>query len=344
METVPHREITDIRHRYRSIRGAGLMALKINTFGTPRPGRGGLGRAWIQAFRLHYVPTSIFPAVLGSIVAWATFREFHLWYCVLVIVGVTVNHMGLNMIDDVFDYRHAVDQSHGDGKNPYTGGSGVLTGKLLPVGYILAASILCFVITGIIALYLTVAVGWAVMVFAAIGVASSVLYTLPPVKYGYRGFGELGLLINFGPVICLGAYYVQTKSIAYEPFILSLVPGFLMWSMIIINEIPDYEEDRRAGKMNLVARFGRKTGIWLYAAGLIGAYGTIILSACCRVASFGVLLGLITAPVAYTAFHILTENYMNKLEMAPANYATIKVHFLTVMCLIMGYLGAGVLS
>lgn len=320
------------------------MSLKVKAFGPPSKERGCIWRTWIQAFRFHYVPTSIFPALLGSVIAWATAQSFHLWHCVLVIVGVTVNHMGLNMIDDVFDYRHAVDRSHGDEKNPYTGGSGVLTEQLLPVGYVQAASIFCFVITGIIALYLTVAVGWAVLVFAAVGVASSVLYTVPPVKYGYRGFGELGLLVNFGPVICLGAYYVQTTSIAWEPFIMSLVPGFLMWSMIIINEIPDYEEDRRAGKMNLVARFGREAGIWLYAAGMIGAYGTIILSACCGTASFGVLLGLLTIPVAYTAYRILIKNYMNKLEMAPANHATIKVHFLTHMCLIMGYLGAGFLQ
>ncbi len=317
------------------------MPMKLKSLGEPQSDRAGIGTAWIQAFRLHYVPTSIFPAVLGSIIAWATLGEFQLWHFALVVIGVAVNHMGLNMIDDVFDYRHAVDRSHGDEKNPYTGGSGVLTGKLLPIGHVLTASILCFVITGIIALYLTATIGWAVLVFAAIGVASSVLYTMPPVKYGYRGFGELGLLINFGPVICLGAYYVQTKSITWEPFFVSLVPGFLMWSMIIINEIPDYEEDRQAGKMNLVARFGRKTGIWLYAAGLIAAYGTIILAACCRVASFGVLLGLLTAPVAYRSLHILTEKYMNKLELAPANHATIKIHFLTLMCLIMGYLGAG---
>ena len=342
MEAVPHDDVIKNRQGVVSRIKVASMALKLKSVSDPQPDRHGIASAWIQAFRLHYIPTSIFPAILGSIIAWATNGEFHLWHFLLVIMGVTVNHMGLNMIDDVFDYRHAVDRSHGNKKNPYTGGSGVLTGKLLPADYLLAAAILCFAVTGIVALYLTVTVGWAVLVFAAIGVASSVLYTMPPVKYGYRGFGELGLLINFGPVICLGAYYVQTTSIAWEPFVISLVPGFLMWSMIIINEIPDYEEDRQAGKMNLVARFGRKTGIVLYAVGLIGAYGTIILSAFSRVASFGVLPGLLTVPVAYSAFHLLTENYMQKLEMAAANRATIKVHFLTLMCMIAGYMGAGV--
>jgi 1,4-dihydroxy-2-naphthoate octaprenyltransferase len=299
---------------------------------------------WIQALRLHYVPTSIFPAVLGSVIAWTTFREFNFWYFILVIIGVTVHHMGLNMIDDVFDYLHAVDRLSGEEKNPYTGGSGVLTGGLLSTGQVLFASIICYLIGIMITVYLTVMIGWPILIFAAIGIFSSVFYTMPPIRYGYRGFGELSLLINFGPVICLGAFYVQTRSIDWEPFIISLVPGFLMWSMIIINEIPDYEEDRQAGKLNLVVRLGRKPGVMLYVAGLVCAYVIILLSVSFRITSVSVLLGLLTLPVAYNSFRILNENYMDKVKMAPANLATIKIHALTLICLIIGYLAAGVMS
>jgi 1,4-dihydroxy-2-naphthoate octaprenyltransferase len=305
--------------------------------------RGILG-IWVQALRLHYIPTSIFPALLGSVIAWAVFREFNFWYIILVIIGVTVHHMGLNMIDDVFDYLHSVDRFPDEEKNPYTGGSGVLTGGLLPTGQVLSASIFCYLIGIIITIYLTVMIGWPILIFAAIGIFSSVFYTMPPVRYGYRGFGELSLLINFGPVICLGAFYVQTRSIDWEPLIISLVPGFLMWSMIVINEIPDYEEDRQAGKLNLVARFGRKRGVTLYVGGLVCAYATMLLSASFGMTSFSVLLGLLSLPVAYNSFRILNENYMDKVKMAPANLATIKVHALTLICLIIGYLAVGIMS
>jgi 1,4-dihydroxy-2-naphthoate octaprenyltransferase len=303
----------------------------------------GIMRAWVQALRLHYVPTSIFPALLGSVIAWAIFREFSVWYFILVIIGVTVHHMGLNMIDDVFDYLHAVDRLPGEEKNPYTGGSGVLTGGLLPARRVLSAAIFCYLIGIMITIYLTVMIGWPILIFAAIGIFSSVFYTVPPIRYGYRGFGELSLLINFGPVICLGAFYVQTRSIGWEPFIISLVPGFLMWSMIVINEIPDYEEDRQAGKLNLVARLGRKPGVLLYVAGLVCAYAVMLLSAAFRITSFSVLLGLLTLPVAYNAFRILNENYLDKVKIAPANLATIKVHALTLICLIIGYLAVGIM-
>ena len=296
---------------------------------------------WIKAFRLQFVPTSVFPALLGSVIAWVTFCKFHFLYFVLVISGVILHHIALNVIDDVFDYLHEVDRSQGKAKNPYTGGSGVLTENLLSVAEMLVVTIICYLLAIFTAIYLTLAVGWPVLIFVGIGLFSSVFYSVPPIRYGYRGFGELSLLVNFGPVICLGAFYVQTRTIAWEPCIISLIPGFLMWSMIVINEIPDYEEDRQAGKLNLVARFGRKLGVFLYVAGLISAYATLLLAVLFGVTSFYMLLGFFSLPIAYNSFRLLKENYRDKLKMIPANLAAIKVHAFTMSCLILGYLAEG---
>jgi 1,4-dihydroxy-2-naphthoate polyprenyltransferase len=318
------------------------MPPKMNSIQGKRPPAGVMD-IWIQASRPCFVPTSIFPALLGSVIAWSRFREFNLWYFSLVIIGVTLHHIGLNMIDDVFDYRHSVDRSQGEGKNPYTGGSGVLTGGLLTARQVLSGSILSY-LTGIaIALYLTIMVGWPVLLFVAIGIFSSLFYTMPPIRYGYRGVGELSLFINFGPVICLGAFYVQTRSIAWEPLIVSLIPGFLMWSMIVINEIPDYEEDRQSGKRTLIVRLGRKRAIVLYVAGLICAYATMLLSAGFGVTPLSVLAGLLTLPLAYRSFRTLQAHYLDKMKMVPANLAMLRVHALTMSGLVLGYLAEGIM-
>jgi len=319
------------------------MTLKMN-HSLKHEAHPGVINKWMRAFRLHYVPTSILPALLGSIIAWSRFHEFNLWYFFLVIGAVTVHHIGLNMIDDVFDYIHAVDHSSGAEKNPYTGGSGVLTSKLIPLHHMITAVMICYLSALMVAVYLTVQVGWVVLVFVAIGSFSSVFYTMPPIRYGYRGFGELSMLINFGPVISLGSFYVQTRSVAWEPFLISLIPGFLMWSMIIINEIPDYDDDFRSGKLNLVVRIGTKESIALYAAGLFCAYFTIFISVCFRLTPWSVVSGLLTIPMAYHAFKILKENYLDKIKMAPANLATIKIHALTMIFLIIGYWVDGILQ
>jgi len=278
---------------------------------------------------------------LGSVIAWARFDLFNLSDFLLVLAAVTVNYFGLAMLDDVFDFLSAVDTRTEQDKNPFSGGSGVLTSGALSPRQLLTAAILCFVCVAVIGVYFVITKGWMILLFGIVGLFSSVFYTMPPVKLCYRGMGELGLLINYGPTIGLGAFYVQTGALAWEPFVISLVLGFMMWSMIIINEIPDYDEDRRGGKLNLVARFGREVGIQLYGAGLTAAYATIFLSVVLGLGPLPVLLGAAGLPLALKSIRILRATYRDRLAMAPANRAMIQVHLLTSLGLILGYLLTG---
>jgi 1,4-dihydroxy-2-naphthoate octaprenyltransferase len=297
----------------------------------PRP-------VWFRAARLHFVPPSILPAILGSVIAWSRNHVFEPWHFGLVVAGVTINHVGLNMIDDVFDYLHSVDRAQEGEKNPYTGGSGVLTEGLLTVEQMFRAAMACFAVTAVIGFYLAWACGWVVLVFGIIGMASSLFYTMPPIKFGYRGFGELGLLVNFGPIIVLGSYYVQTGTLSLEPLIASLILGLMMWSMIIINEIPDYEEDRQGGKWNLVARFGREAAVKLYTGGLAAAYAVLLASILVKVTPVLTLLGFASLPLTLKSLRILSTNYGDRIKLIPANLAMIQVHALTGSSLILGYL------
>jgi len=299
------------------------------------------GPPWIRVMRLHFIPTSVLPALLGSVIAWENAGDFHPGYFILVLLGVTLNHLGINMIDDVFDYLHAADRLSPEGKNPYSGGSGVLTEGKLGHRSVLSAAAACFAVTAGIALYLAAAVGWPVLVFAGIGIFSSVFYTAPPVRYGYRGLGELGLLVNFGPVIVLGAYYVQAKTLALEPLAVSLLPGFLMGAMIVVNEIPDIGNDRRAKKNTLVVRLGARRAVTLYGTGLLAAYGTLVLSVLFGAASPGALLGLAGAPLGFQSWKLLKNTYGKPREMVPVNRAVIRVHRLSCMAAVVGYLIAG---
>lgn len=48
--------------------------------------------------------------------------------------------------------------------------------------------------------------------------------------------------------------------------IAGIAPGLLATAILLINNIRDMEEDRRAGKMTTVVRFGRKFGIGMWVA------------------------------------------------------------------------------
>lgn len=294
-------------------------------------------RAFIRAFRIHFVPPSFLPAILCGIIPWSRDGVFLPGIFFLTVIGVTVNHFGLNMIDDVYDFRHNVDLPHSGEKNPYAGGSGVITERLLSDQELYFAAVACFAVTGLIGLYLAAVCGWPVLALGLFGLFSSVYYTAPPIKFGYRGLGELGLLVNFGPVIGMGSYYVQAGRFDMEPFLMSLVLGLMMWSMILINEVPDYEDDKRAGKLNLVARFGPPAGIYLAAAGLVCAYVVLVGSFLANQVPPYALLGILSLPWSVRAIQVLRRNLREGIDLAPASVNMIKAHFITGALLIAGY-------
>jgi len=179
--------------------------------------------------------------------------------------------------------------------------------------------------------------GTFILVLLAIGFFCAYFYTAPPIQFGYRGLGEIAQLLCFGPGIGLGAYYVQTQKISWEAFWGTLPFGIMLFSMITINEIPDYVEDRKGGKLNLVARFGREAGVWLFIVSLLSAYGVILAGVLLeKIPPLG-LLSLLTLPIAFKTIWILKTFYRESAQMAPANLGMICVHNFTAILLIFAY-------
>jgi 1,4-dihydroxy-2-naphthoate octaprenyltransferase len=176
-----------------------------------------------------------------------------------------------------------------------------------------------------------------IFLLLAIGFFCAFFYTAPPIRFGYRGLGEIAQLVCFGPGIGLGAYYVQTQKLSWEAFWGTLPFGIMLFSMITINEIPDYLQDRKAGKLNLVARFGREAGVKLFILSLLSAYGVILIGILLRKIPVIGLISLLTLPIAYKTICILRKDYQDPVKMAPANLGMICIHNFTAILLIIAY-------
>jgi len=292
---------------------------------------------WWKAFRFHFTSASFMPGILGGMIAWTTDGKFLPGYFLIVILGLLLNHIALNMTDDYYDFRHLVDVFATDGKNPYTGGSGLLSSGLIQPQKMRNVFVTFYIIAIAIGVFLGMMRGTFILLLLAIGFFCAYFYTAPPIRFGYRGLGEIAQLLCFGPGIGIGAYYVQTQRISWEAFWGTLPFGIMLFSMITINEIPDYDEDRKGGKLNLVARFGREVGVWLFIMSLLSAYGTIVVGVILgRIPVLG-LISLLTLPIAYKTISILRTCYQEPIKMTPANLGMICTHNFTAILLILAY-------
>jgi 1,4-dihydroxy-2-naphthoate octaprenyltransferase len=296
---------------------------------------------WWKAFRFHYTSASFMPGILGGMIAWNTEGQFHPEYFILVMLGLILNHMALNMTDDYYDFRHLIDAFATEEKNPYAGGSGTLSTGLIQPQKMRQVFITFYVIAIGIGIFLGMMRGPLIILFLVFGFFCAFFYTAPPIQFGYRGLGEIAQLLCFGPGIGLGAYYVQAQRLSWEAFWGTLPFGIMLFSMITINEIPDYLEDRKGKKLNLVARFGRETGVWLFILSLSSAYGAILAGVILGKIPILGLISLLTLPIAYKTISILRAYYQEPIKMAPANLGMICTHNFTAILLILAYFITG---
>jgi 1,4-dihydroxy-2-naphthoate octaprenyltransferase len=300
-------------------------------------------RIWWRAFRYHFTPASIFPVCIGAVVSWSRENLFSLWYFFLLLSVIVLNHIALNMTDDYFDYRHAVDQQKPDEKNPYAGGSGTLTEGLIAPKNMFTVFVLLYIITIIIGLFLTFERGLYILIFWTIGIFSSIFYTAPPIKFSHHGFGELGLLLNFGPVLGMVSFFVQAQTISLEAFVATLPCGIMLFSMIVINEIPDITDDSKAGKLTLVARFGVRTGIMIYISSWVATFVSISIGILFSITPWYHIITFLGLPLALQSIVLVKKHATNPQQLPHANLAMIRAHSIICMCIMGSYIMYGLL-
>jgi 1,4-dihydroxy-2-naphthoate octaprenyltransferase len=295
-------------------------------------------RAWIQAFRLKFLPQGVMPVFIGTAVAYQSTGIFFNDLFLLAFFGMMLVQFGLTMLDDWHDYIRGTDRTKTNEKNPYSGGSGVLADGTIAPMEMLTVVALFYIAAALIGLYLTYLRGVVILYVMLAGFFISLFYSLRPFQFAYRGLGEFMMLLGYGPTITLGAYFVQAQDITLQALLAGIVPGMLMWAMIIVNEIPDYEEDKESGKKNLVVRLGKEAGVKLFAGGLILIYIFILVMVVLEFFPNGVLLSLLSIFFSLTAVKYLSEHYMDKLEVAVANKEMVKVYSVTTLLFTLGFL------
>ena len=291
------------------------------------------GILWLTELRFPFFTASLASVFLGVAMAWSLANRFDWVYFLPTLAGALCLHGGSNVINDYFDYKSGCDQGNREAIFPFTGGSRLLVQGALNPKEALAYALSLFAIAGGVGVYLALIRGWFVLVLAAFGILSGYLYTT---HLATKGVGEFFVGLNFGPLLALGTYYVQTQDLAVEPFIAAVPLGLLVTAILWINEIPDYTADRIVGKNTAIVRFGRKRAAEVYAYIISSAYLIIAVGVTLKTLPAISLIVLLTLPQALKAMRIASQYYESS-ELRPANALTIMVHFETGLLLVAAY-------
>jgi len=299
----------------------------------PRMSRGLL---FFVATRLPFLTATLVPVVLG-VAAAAYERHFNFGLAALTLAGGIAVHLGLNVANDVFDSLSGADEQN---VNPtmFSGGSRVIQYGLISLRQMAALSVVFYGIAAASGLLLVVLVGPGLLWLGLAGILISVFYTAPPIRLVHRGLGEIAVALGFGPIMVLGAYYVQTGHYALRPLVLSIPVALLVMLILYANEIPDRGPDAKAGKRTLVVRMPRETVISGYVVSVALAYIALVVGVVLRLLPWPTLIALVTIPLAVQTTRGLRRDYNDPYALMPSLQKNILLHLATGVLMALGTL------
>jgi 1,4-dihydroxy-2-naphthoate octaprenyltransferase len=306
--------------------------------GTPVKPRLSFGWLALRTTRLPFLSATIVPVVLGIAIA-ARHGSFDLLTAVLTVIGASFVQLGLNVANDVFDTAQGADDANLT-PTKFSGGSRVIQYGLVSFRQMAGLATIFYVAAGLIGLLLLALRGSTeLLVIGVVGFIVSIGYTAPPLKFVYRGLGEIAVAIGFGPLMLLGAYVVQTRgALSWEPFVASLPIALLVALILYVNEIPDRRGDARAGKRTLPVRLPKPTVIAIYQVAAVAAYLIVVVGVVVGQLPIPALLALLSAPLALQVSRGLAPNYDNPYGLMAVMGVNVKVHLYAGLLLLAGYL------
>ena len=255
---------------------------------SPRaPGGGVSPKTWLAGARPRTLGVAVSPWLVGTAVAA---REGGVveWRAAAALVVALAIQVGTNYANDYSDGVRGTDAAR-QGPLRLTA-----SGVVAPASVRRAAA-LSFAIAALAGVALALAVDLRLLLVGVAAIAAGLLYTGGPHPYGYKGFGELAVLVFFGFVATAGSAYVHLERIPPVAVAAAVPVGLLACAVLVVNNLRDLESDREAGKRTLAVRLGGAATEALYTACVMGAFLALFLIGLSRPA---VLLGVVAAPLA----------------------------------------------
>jgi 1,4-dihydroxy-2-naphthoate octaprenyltransferase len=305
---------------------------------------------WIQASRALYTITVLLPCCLGAVVAWWSGSPFNWGLLVLILVGMMFANIGTNFTNDYFDYRSGVDKL--DEGRIYKKGSEVLYDNPLAEsgsvdGYalyffsprtILISALASLAVTAAIGLYLVLRVDWRILPLGLMGILMGYFYTAPPVRFGYRGWGDLICFLGSGPFPVIGTFFLFTGGVTWSAVLAGIIAGLWVDAILYIGNVPDAEADRAVGKRTLSTFLGRKA-VRILAPLYYGiAFALVAVSVILGLFPPWALLCLLTLPIVIRVLVITRKHYDRIPSFAPAILMTVQVFAISTVLLGVGFI------
>jgi 1,4-dihydroxy-2-naphthoate octaprenyltransferase len=216
-------------------------------------------KVWLSAARLRTLPLSISGILVGNALSLNQ-PDFSWSLFVLMLLTAISFQIISNFANDYGDGVKGTDNENRIGPKRVLQ-QGLLSKQVLKNGII----VMSFVALLLACILIFIAFGAQSLVYGAVffglallSVWAAISYTVGDKAYGYRGLGDLFVLLFFGGVGVLGSYFVQLKTFSWPVLLLGLAIGLFSAAVLNLNNMRDRINDGVVGKKTLAVLLGAK--------------------------------------------------------------------------------------
>ncbi|NOH02394.1 MAG: 1,4-dihydroxy-2-naphthoate polyprenyltransferase [Chloroflexi bacterium] len=268
-------------------------------------------QAWWLAIRPRTLPAAVSGVTMGSALAWHD-GSFQILPALAALLIALLLQIGSNVANDVFDFERGVDTAERLGPVRVTQ-AGFLTPAQVKRGMFVI-----FGLAALLGLYLASLRGWTVILIGVAAILSAVAYTGGPFPLGYHGLGDIFVFIFFGIAAVTGTYFVQAGLVSLAAWWMSVPVGWIVTAILVVNNLRDLENDRKAGKRTLAVLLGARGSKVEYILLMGTAYLAVPVLVLTKIIPAGGMLTWLSLPFAVRTLRVVLTQTGRPLNAALA--------------------------
>ena len=285
---------------------------------------------WLGAARPRTLPAALVPVVVAA--AAAAREEVFSWApFALTLLGALAIQVAANFANDASDARRGADPADRVGP-PRMVSTGQITASAMWRATWLAISVAA--LCGIV---LALRVGPVILLIGAASVLAMLSYVGGPLPYGYRGLGEVFVLLFFGLIATGGSRLAYDGRCPAYVWWLGVPIGLLAAGILMANNLRDMPTDRRADKRTIAVIVGEEAATKLFFGTLWSALALTLLLVVLGIEPIGVSAGVL-ASAFLVVLHRRKLDPSDRRSYLPLLAATVRVHFAFGLLVVVGLL------
>ena len=288
---------------------------------------------WIKNARSISLPQSALPC-LTAIILCIGQGGFVWWLAFPILLGICAAHLGMNLADDYFDYKHdarlrsdinsnsvraRMEKCHylkreGNEESTKESEKKATVSQLgwAIVGFLSFAAMM----GGITFVAQWLLHGWqaamGIIIYAVLGLFVGINYSGKPLELGFHGFGELVIGLMFGPLNMLGVQAALTGTpFSWQMLCMSIGIGCMVTNIVYVHSVMEVHADAELGKMtfarllseNRKTEIGNRLMIMFIGVFAIVPFIALVLGIVLGWWSAWYLITLITLPMSIFLIH-----------------------------------------